>query len=638
MHEQLNNPVGSRGESLSNQLGVVTFRDSMRNFSSMILPGYFLLSELDGTDKRNLYYSWVYNIFSLFSKRCAYQIAISSLRDISSRNIFRLLCKLPSILSIIFSREDAINYLFSIQNIESSLIKKITRKVMRSMRVSPVDYRSDVARAIYCLPSDIKQVLSGQFKNSSADFMLNIARVLYENHFSGLVVLSIQAIKIPFLRPSVPNQGEVSSYNQDVTDNIRRGLEYNHLGGRESYQQRRVESAGVSLASQGSNFNNQLIVRSSMESVAVAIVAIIRCKILGLDAAEMERQLASELVGSLHGSISLSQLTMCGEWINCAIRRIKALLFFIEKNQVVCSSSDPSFTGGEVLRLERLSHGNSPECALLNGLSAVFQPGIYRLRGENGAGKTTLFQIISGEVPPKQGSVLIGGIESSALSPRQRNYCITSIHAKPFLIMNRSLLFNLLYFLGPSVFSDELMDQAYEFEAFADLYTKRSKWLIINDCKSVVDYFLGENHDLWSRDKIEGLSAGEQKLIILMSLLLRVNHIADTKIILLDEIEANLSAAHLRRARAYLNQRMIAYRNKVIIFVAHGDRALFSNDIFRDVTVKDIRLHQGRLEWSDEVRGASARRSQIETSVLVDGRPRLENNGSRRRKLLRATL
>jgi branched-chain amino acid transport system ATP-binding protein len=72
------------------------------------------------------------------------------------------------------------------------------------------------------------------------------------------------------------------------------------------------------------------------------------------------------------------------------------------------------------LQLDRVSRH-------FGGLKAVdevtlsVQPGArHALIGPNGAGKTTLFNLISGELPPTSGSVVLSGTDVTALAPHQR--------------------------------------------------------------------------------------------------------------------------------------------------------------------------------------------------------------------------
>lgn len=58
---------------------------------------------------------------------------------------------------------------------------------------------------------------------------------------------------------------------------------------------------------------------------------------------------------------------------------------------------------------------------LLNGIDLTVEAGtVLALVGPNGAGKSTLLKILSGEIEPSAGQVLLGGEPIGALSPRRR--------------------------------------------------------------------------------------------------------------------------------------------------------------------------------------------------------------------------
>lgn len=57
----------------------------------------------------------------------------------------------------------------------------------------------------------------------------------------------------------------------------------------------------------------------------------------------------------------------------------------------------------------------------LHGVDIAVAPGQIRgLIGPNGAGKSTLIDVLSGRAPQREGKVLLGGVDVTALSPQQR--------------------------------------------------------------------------------------------------------------------------------------------------------------------------------------------------------------------------
>lgn len=75
-----------------------------------------------------------------------------------------------------------------------------------------------------------------------------------------------------------------------------------------------------------------------------------------------------------------------------------------------------------ILELKNLSHKFSSSKEILNNISLELKKGkIYALMGANGSGKTTLFNIITGFINPKSGSILLESAEISRLPPYKIN-------------------------------------------------------------------------------------------------------------------------------------------------------------------------------------------------------------------------
>lgn len=75
-----------------------------------------------------------------------------------------------------------------------------------------------------------------------------------------------------------------------------------------------------------------------------------------------------------------------------------------------------------MLELKNLSHRFSASKEILSGVSLELERGkIYALMGANGSGKTTLFNIITGFISPKSGSILFESNEISGLLPYRIN-------------------------------------------------------------------------------------------------------------------------------------------------------------------------------------------------------------------------
>jgi len=72
------------------------------------------------------------------------------------------------------------------------------------------------------------------------------------------------------------------------------------------------------------------------------------------------------------------------------------------------------------LQLDRVSR-HFGGLKAVDDVSLVVQPGArHAVIGPNGAGKTTLFNVISGELPPTTGRIVLEGSDVSKLAPHQR--------------------------------------------------------------------------------------------------------------------------------------------------------------------------------------------------------------------------
>jgi branched-chain amino acid transport system ATP-binding protein len=79
--------------------------------------------------------------------------------------------------------------------------------------------------------------------------------------------------------------------------------------------------------------------------------------------------------------------------------------------------TDPAMTNTAALAVEEIVAGYGGE-PVLDGVSVSAMPGtITAVLGANGAGKTTLLRTISGFVRPRQGRVLVGGVNLARRRP-----------------------------------------------------------------------------------------------------------------------------------------------------------------------------------------------------------------------------
>ena len=60
-----------------------------------------------------------------------------------------------------------------------------------------------------------------------------------------------------------------------------------------------------------------------------------------------------------------------------------------------------------------------PGVKALDGVSLTVRPGtVHALMGENGAGKSTLIKLLTGEVVPSSGRIMVNGFAVSSITPR----------------------------------------------------------------------------------------------------------------------------------------------------------------------------------------------------------------------------
>jgi ribose transport system ATP-binding protein len=91
--------------------------------------------------------------------------------------------------------------------------------------------------------------------------------------------------------------------------------------------------------------------------------------------------------------------------------------------------------------------------AALTDVDLIIRAGeVHALLGENGAGKSTLMGIASGAVAPDAGSILVGGIAFSRLTPAQASELrIAIVHQHPAVLPDMTVGENLRVALPPHV-------------------------------------------------------------------------------------------------------------------------------------------------------------------------------------------
>jgi iron complex transport system ATP-binding protein len=176
-------------------------------------------------------------------------------------------------------------------------------------------------------------------------------------------------------------------------------------------------------------------------------------------------------------------------------------------------------TGKPILEVEQLSL-NYGSRAVLRGVSLELHKGeVLALVGPNGAGKTSLIRLISGVVPPSQGSIRVQGEELASLSPAQR--------ARRIAVVPQARDLPGAYSVGQTVMMGR---------------TPYLGWLGRAQPGDVdaVGQALRRTHTLeLSERRVGELSGGEQQRVLLARALAQA-----TPILLLDEPTAHLDLQH----------------------------------------------------------------------------------------------
>jgi branched-chain amino acid transport system ATP-binding protein len=209
----------------------------------------------------------------------------------------------------------------------------------------------------------------------------------------------------------------------------------------------------------------------------------------------------------------------------------------------------------EALRLRQLSKHFSG-LHVLKGIDLAVQPGERRaIIGPNGAGKTTLFNIISGELEPSSGSVLLDGRDVTGRRPDQMWA----------LGLARTFQKNNLFFELSTFENVRLAVQAHH-GASRHFFRPWQSFGGVNDHTRDILVRL----DLWGRrdEVVKNLSYGEQR-----QLEVAIALAAEPKILLLDEPTAGMSPAETARTIGMLGQ---LPRELTVLIIEHDMDAVFS--------------------------------------------------------------
>jgi rhamnose transport system ATP-binding protein len=196
---------------------------------------------------------------------------------------------------------------------------------------------------------------------------------------------------------------------------------------------------------------------------------------------------------------------------------------------------------------------------------------IHALVGENGAGKSTLIKILSGAHQKDAGTITIGGVEASGLTPqRARALGVAVIYQQPALLPDLSVAENVAQGLEPPGLFRRI-DWKERRRRAVELFSRLG---------------LDLDPDLPARD----LSMPEKQLVEIARALGE-----EARVLVLDEPTASLSTSEVTKLLALLKD--LRAQGLAIVYVSHRLEEIF--EIADRVTV----LRDGAVVASREARG-----------------------------------
>jgi branched-chain amino acid transport system ATP-binding protein len=208
-----------------------------------------------------------------------------------------------------------------------------------------------------------------------------------------------------------------------------------------------------------------------------------------------------------------------------------------------------------ILQLRQLSK-NFSGLHVLRGINLSVQPGERRaIIGPNGAGKTTLFNLISGELQPTAGQVLLEGQDVTGKAPNQMWS----------LGLARTFQKNNLFFQLTTHENVRLAVQAHHGFAHRCFRPWHSLHAVNDHTRDILVQL-----DLWARrdDVVKNLSYGEQR-----QLEVAIALAGQPKILLLDEPTAGMSPAETSRT---VDMLAALPSHLTLLIIEHDMDAVFS--------------------------------------------------------------
>ena len=188
------------------------------------------------------------------------------------------------------------------------------------------------------------------------------------------------------------------------------------------------------------------------------------------------------------------------------------------------------------LELKNLTKSYEKGKIALDHFSAAFEPGVYGLLGPNGAGKSTLMNLITQNLEPDEGEILVNGTSATKMGVSYRD--VLGYMPQQQGLYDR---FSALEFLR-------------YFAALKGLKAKESRKRI-EELLEVVNLMEARNR------KLGGFSGGMKQRVLLAQALLN-----EPQILILDEPTAGLDPKERIRIRNYISS---ISENKIVLIATH---------------------------------------------------------------------
>lgn len=225
---------------------------------------------------------------------------------------------------------------------------------------------------------------------------------------------------------------------------------------------------------------------------------------------------------------------------------------------------------------------------LFEDVNIQFNPGnCYGLIGANGAGKSTFLKILSGEIEPQSGQVIMNPDDRLAVL-KQNHFEYEEFEVLETVIMGHKRLYDIMkekdaiYAKGENMTEDDGMRAAELEGEFAEL----NGWVAESDA-AILLQGLGVSDDLHSA-KMSELTGSEKVKVLLAQALF-----GEPDVLLLDEPTNHLDI----KAIQWLNEFLINFENTVIV-VSH-DRHFLNNVCthIADLDFGKIQLYAGNYDF-----------------------------------------